>query len=156
MREETIQLTVKVRKHTAEQIKKLADYNSVGVAEQLRMFIDKGLSIQGYSQDVDFITGIIRQEMMAIYHIDDIKAVVKDQNNRIAKMLMKSSKLSSASYFLLLKLVMGFSKDISIEEAVELTEDSILLGVNYMQKKDFIINNYLFDTDNLMMEADNL
>ena len=97
--EPTIQLCVKVPSHTAEQIKKLAAANNIGIAEQLRQFIEKGLAVEGYSQNIDFIASIIRQELMAVYHLEDIKAVVEQQTNRIAKMHMKSGKIDAAAFF---------------------------------------------------------
>ena len=61
MKQDTVQLCVKVAAHTAEQIIKLAAASNIGVAEQLRQFIEKGLIIEGHSQNVDFIASIIRQ-----------------------------------------------------------------------------------------------
>ena len=80
--QDRVQLCVKVTSHTAEQIKKLANSNNIGVAEHLRCFIEKGLDIEGYTQNVDFIATIIRQEFASVYHIEDIKAVVEQQTNR--------------------------------------------------------------------------
>ena len=68
--------------------------------EQIRRYIEKGLDVEGYSQNIDFIAGIIRQELLAVYHIEDIKAVVEQQANRIAKMHMKSGKIDAAAFFL--------------------------------------------------------
>jgi hypothetical protein len=41
----TIQLNVKVTDTTADQIKRLAAFNQITVAEQLRRFIEEGLSV---------------------------------------------------------------------------------------------------------------
>lgn len=154
--EATIQLCVKVPEHTAEQIKKLAAANDIGVAEQLRQFIEKGLSIEGYSQNVDFIAGIIRQELMAVYHIEDIKAVVEQQANRIAKMHMKSGKIDAAAFFLLIKVLMSVAHEGTEDQFDQMLNEAITLGVDYMQKKDFQINSFLQDTDNLHRFADKL
>lgn len=154
--EATVQLCVKIPVHTAEQIKKLADADSIGVAEQLRRFIDKGLSIEGYSQNIDFIAGIIRQELMAVYHIEDIKAVVEQQANRIAKMHMKSGKIDAASFFLLIKVLMNVAHEGTDDQFDQMLNEAVTLGVDYMQKKDFQINSFLQDTDNLRHLADKL
>ncbi len=154
--EPTIQLCVKVAAHTSEQIKKLAVTNNIGVAEQLRQFIDRGLSVEGYSQNIDFIASIIRQELMAIYHLEDIKAVMEQQTNRIAKMHMKSGKIDAAAFFLLIKVLMNIAHEGSEDQFDQMLNEAVTLGVDYMQKKDFQINSFLQDTDNLRRLADKL
>lgn len=52
---------------------------------------------------------------MAIYHIENIKAVMEQQTNRLVKIL----------------------------------NEAITLGVEYIKKKDFQINSFLQDTENL-------
>lgn len=156
MKQDTIQLCVKVPAHTAEQIRKLAASSNIGVAEQLRQFIEKELIIEGHSQNVDFIASIIRQELMAIYHLEDIKSVVEQQTNRIAKMHMKSGKLDAAAFFLLIKVLMNIAHDGTEDQFDQMLNEAITLGVDYMQKKDFQINSFLQDTDNLRRLADKL
>ncbi len=154
--EPTIQLCVKVPTHTAEQIKKLAVANNIGIAEQLRQFIEKGLAVEGYSQNIDFIASIIRQELMAVYHLEDIKAVVEQQTNRIAKMHMKSGKVDAAAFFLLIKVLMNVAHEGTEDQFDQMLNEAVTLGVDYMQKKDFQINSFLQDTDNLRRLADKL
>lgn len=154
--EPTIQLCVKVPAHTAEQIKKLATANNIGIAEQLRQFIEKGLAVEGYSQNIDFIARIIRQELMAVYHLEDIKAVVEQQTNRIAKMHMKSGKVDAAAFFLLIKVLMNLAHEGTEYQFDQMLNEAVTLGVDYMQKKDFQINSFLQDTDNLRRLADKL
>lgn len=153
---ETVQLCVKVDNKTAEQVRKLAAGNNLSLAEQLRRFIEKGLCVEGYAQNIDFIAGIIRQEMMAIYHIEDIKAVMKQQTNRIAKMLMKSGKIDAAGFYLLVKVLMNVAHDGTEDQFDQMLNEAVTLGVDYMQKKDFQINSFLQDTDNLRRRADKL
>lgn len=142
--------------HIAEQIKKLAAANNIGIAEQLRQFIEKGLAVEGYSQNIDFIASIIRQELMAIYHLEDIKAVVEQQTNRIAKMHMKSGKVDAAAFFLLIKVLMNVAHEGTEDQFDQMLNEAVTLGVDYMQKKDFQINSFLQDTDNLCRLADKL
>ena len=142
--------------HIAEQIKKLAAANNIGIAEQLRQFIEKGLAVEGYSQNIDFIASIIRQELMAIYHLEDIKAVVEQQTNRIAKMHMKSGKVDAAAFFLLIKVLMNVAHEGTEDQFDQMLNEAVSLGVDYMQKKDFQINSFLQDSDNLRRLADKL
>lgn len=144
-----VPLTIRIRPDTFNQIKKLALSNDLNVSEQVREFIEKGLNIDGHKQDVDFIASIIRQELTAIYHIDDIKKVVEAQTNRLAKMLMKSGKLSSAEFFLMMKVLMYMWDEKAEYDFDQMLTEAVTLGVDYMQKKDFQINSFLEDTSNL-------
>ena len=102
----TIQLNVKVTDTTADQIKRLAAFNQITVAEQLRRFIEEGLSVNSNAQHIDLIASIIRQELMAIYHPADIQRLVAGQLEETLKKFentqRKSGKASAAGYFLLL------------------------------------------------------
>ena len=110
----------------------------------------------GYSQDIDMIAGIIRQEMQEVYHIEDIKAVVEQQTNRIAKMHMKSGKMDAAAFFLLVKVLMNVAPEGTEEQFDQMLSEAVALGVDYMQKKDFQINSFLADSGNLRRIADKL
>ncbi|GEM_PF-1868055 len=106
----TVQLNVKVTDTTADQIKRLAAFNQITVAEQLRRFIEEGLAINSNAQHIDLIASIIRQELMAIYHPADIQRLVAGQLEEILKRFeniqRKSGKTSAAGYFLLFKVLM--------------------------------------------------
>ena len=102
-RDDRIITSVYLTKEMCSQIDKMADRGHISRNEQIRRYIEKGLAVEGYSQDIDLIAGIIRQEVQAVYHIEDIKAVVEQQASRIAKMHMKSGKVDAAAFFLLVK-----------------------------------------------------
>ena len=106
-RDDRIITSVYLTKEMCSQIDKMADRGHISRNEQIRRYIEKGLAVEGYSQDIDLIAGIIRQEVQAVYHIEDIKAVVEQQANRIAKMHMKSGKVDAAAFFLLVKVLMN-------------------------------------------------
>ena len=95
--------------------------------------------MEGYRQDIDFIAGIIRQELQAVYQIEEIKAVVEQQANRIAKMHMKSGKMDAAAFFLLVKVLMNMAQEGTTEQFDQMLGNAIALGVDYMKKKDFQI-----------------
>ena len=99
--------------------------------------------MEGYRQDIDFIAGIIRQELQAVYQIEDIKAVVEQQENRIAKMQLKSGKMDAAAFFLLVKVLMNMAQEGTTVQFDQMLGNAIALGVDYMQKKDFQINSFL-------------
>lgn len=134
-----IQLNVKVPEDTAEQIKKLANYNHITVAEQLREFIERGLTIRGYEQQLDTIATIIRQEFMAIYHVEDIQKYVEQavekQTSRMEKMLTKVGKISAGGFFLLVKMLLQHTGEDTVEDFALLVEQAATWGLNLCSKK---------------------
>ena len=125
-------------------------------SELVRGYVDKGLSIEGNREDIDFIAQIIRQELTAVYHVDEIKAIVDHDADRLAKMLMKVGKINGAMFFLLIKVLMNLANEGSEDDFDQMLSEAVKLGVDYMQKKDFQINSFLEDTGNLRNTADKL
>jgi len=154
--EKSLKRSINFSPETLKTLDTLAAKNDTTTSELVRQFVEKGLSVEGYRQDIDFIASIIRQELMAIYHIEDIKAVVEQQTNRIAKMHMKSGKVDAAAFFLLIKVLMNVAHEGTEDQFDQMLNEAITLGVDYMQKKDFQINSFLQDTDNLRCLADKL
>ena len=87
---------------TLETLDKLAAKNHTTTSELVRGYVEKGLSIEGSREDIDFIARIIRQEITAVYHVDEIKAIADHDTDRLAKMLMKIGKINGAIFFLLI------------------------------------------------------
>lgn len=77
----------------------------------MRGYVEKGLSIEGSREDIDFIARIIRQEITAVYHVDEIKAIADHDTDRLAKMLMKIGKINGAIFFLLIKVLMNLANE---------------------------------------------
>ncbi|MDD3228083.1 MAG: ribbon-helix-helix domain-containing protein [Oscillospiraceae bacterium] len=148
--------SIYLSKEMCDEIDKKADRENISRNEQIRRYIEKGLTIDGHAQNIDFIASIIRQELMAVYHLEDIKAVVEQQTNRIAKMHMKSGKVDAAAFFLLIKVLMNVAHEGTEDQFDQMLNEAVTLGVDYMQKKDFQINSFLQDTDNLRRLADKL
>ena len=156
MPEKSLKRSINFSPDTLKTLDTLAAKNNTTTSELVRQFVEKGLSVDGYKQDVDFIATILRQELLAVYHIEDIKAVVEQQTNRIAKMHMKSGKIDAAAFFLLIKVLMNLAHEGTEDEFDQMLNEAITLGVDYMQKKDFQINSFLQDTDNLRSLAEKL
>ena len=135
---------------------KLAARNHTTTSELVRGYVEKGLAIEGSREDIDFIARIIRQELTAVYHVDEIKAIADHDTDRIAKMLMKIGKINGAAFFLLIKVLMNLANEVSEDDFDQMISGAVRLGVDYMQKKDFQINSFLQDAENLRGLADNL
>lgn len=145
----TIQLNVKVTEDTADQIRKLAITHDITVAEQFRRFIEQGLSVQCYEQNIDLIASIIRQELMSIYRPEDIQRRVAEQLEESLRKFeiaqRKSGKVSASGYFLLIKMMIYLTNQISEEDFVHMVEESGKLGVEYMKQSNSSINDVLTD-----------
>ncbi len=132
-----------------EQLEKLAVTRGLTISELIREFIEKGLNVEGYTQEVDMLTQIIRQELTAIYRPEEVKAMMSQQVDRVAKMLMKLGKIDTGNYFLTLKLLLLLWGE-SEETMLELVKDTQELGIAYMQQNDGDINRFLENTENLI------
>lgn len=156
MPEKSVKRSINFPAEMLKTLDRLAAKEHTTTSELVRRFVEKGLAVDGYKDDVDFIAGIIRQELLSIYHLEDIKAVVEQQTNRIAKMHMKSGKIDAAAFFLLIKVLMNLSDEGTQDIFDQMLNEAVTLGVEYMQKKDFQINSFLQDTDYLRKLADKL
>jgi len=121
-----------------QQIEKLANKKKTTASNLIRTYVDKGLEIDGYTQDIDFIAGIVRQE---------VKNQLTPQVERIVKIMMKSGKINAALYYLTLKLYVQMVSEERLISLKEMATETRKLGVKYMQYKDHEINQYLEDDD---------
>ena len=135
---------------------KLAAKNHTTTSDLVRGYVEKGLSIEGSREDIDFIARIIRQEITAVYHVDEIKEIADHDTDRLAKMLMKIGKINGAVFFLLIKVLMNLVSEGSEDSFDQILSEAVKLGVEKKKKKDFQINSFLQDTANLRELADKL
>jgi len=75
---------------TLEQIEKLAIKKNVFASDIIREFVDKGLAVNGYEENLDTITAIIHQE---------IETSIKALANRLAGMINRITIISAAGYY---------------------------------------------------------
>lgn len=145
--------SIYLTKEMCKEIDKRADREQISRTEQIRRYIEKGLSVDGYRQDIDFVAGILRQEVMAIYHPEDIAKLVyqtvaeltEKQASRIEKMQMKLGKISAASYFLLARVLMEFYRNDNPADFAALVEKTGSMGVEFMKQKNSTVNEILKD-----------
>ena len=152
----SIKRSVNFTPEMLQSVEKLAIKKNMTTSGLIREYIEKGLAIEGYSQDLELIAQIVRQEVNAVYHVEDIRNISGHDTDRIAKMIMKTGKINAAMFFLLIKVLMSLAKEGSEDDFDRMLSESIELGVDYMQKKDFQINSFLQDTDNLRKNAEKL
>lgn len=129
--------SVRFKAKSIEDMEKLAAARGISVSDIVREFVEKGLAVDGYKSDIDFITEIIHKEL---------KEVLEPQINRIVKMLMKIGKVSAGTMYSNLSLIQLIS-DEDQEAFYEMINRSLRLGVEYMKKKDVEVDQYLSQAD---------
>jgi predicted transcriptional regulator len=123
---------------TAEKIEKLAARENQDVSKIIRKAIDRHLSIQANKDDIDFITGIIRQE---------IKAETGKQANRLAAMLFKVGIITSSNYFLAVKMLSDVISPSMQEDFKDINSNARKLGIDYMKQSGVGVVEFLEDED---------
>ncbi len=129
--------SVRFKAKSIKDMEKLAAVRSISVSDIVREFVEKGLAVDGYKSDIDFITEIIHK---------GLKEVLEPQINRIVKMLMKIGKVSAGTMYSNLSLIQMIS-DEDQEAFYEMINRSLRLGVEYMKKKDVEVDQYLSQAD---------
>ncbi len=156
MKKPTQKRSINFSTDTLDTLDKLAAKKQTTTSELVRGYVEKGLSLEGNREDIDFIASIIRQELMAVYHVEDIKGICDHNTDRLAKMLMKIGKINGAIFFLLIKVLINLANEGSEDDFDQMLSAAVKLGVDYMQKKDFQINSFLQDTGHLRDLAEKL
>lgn len=139
---------------TLKSLEILAIKNNTTTSDLVREYVEKGLNIEGYTQDIDLITSVIRQELTAIYDVNDIKKIIEQQIERAIKIQIKAGKMSSSSFFLLAQMISVLYDDLPFDKIAEMVENSTKHGVDYIQLKDFKINDFLFDVNHILEKSD--
>ena len=121
---------------TADKIEKLAARENQDVSKVIRKAIDKHLSIQANKDDIDFISGIIRQE---------VKAEIGKQANRLAAMLFKIGIITSSNYFLAVKMLADIISPSMQEDFKDINSNARRLGIDYMKQSGIGVVEFLED-----------
>ncbi|WP_373843194.1 hypothetical protein [Bacteroides heparinolyticus] len=126
-----------------ENIKKIASRNREYESVTIRKLLEKAVGVEGYKQDVDFLSRIIRDEMNSVVNTGDISAMMEKQTERIAKMHMKSGKMMAGLFFLNIKILDLLLENDDSDFLRELYMSAMKEGIRYMQIKDYDINMFL-------------
>ena len=123
------QLTVKVTEEKEQQVKKYANkYHNGNIAMAIREFIDKGLSINSYKDEITFIREMINEEL---------EATLNPYMNRLLSISSKGAIMSASSHYALAEVLnkLVAPEDRRILEEV-LTENK-KKGYVYITSKDY-------------------
>ena len=122
--EKTVQITVKVKESAYQNLVKYAAKSGRPLAEIVRGFIDKGMNIEGYREEIDFIRKNIREE---------INAILKPQTERLIKLFLKGGIAGTAGYFLNAAALSEFVVPERQREFEEVLTRAKKLGVQYFK-----------------------
>ena len=132
---------------TLEQIEKIALKQGVSSSEVIRGFVEEGLSVTGYQENIDFISGIIRQE---------VKAEIGKQANRLAAMLFKIGVIASGNYFLAVRMLADVISPSMREDFKDINSNARRLGVEYMKQNGVGVVEFLEDDEAVSAAVDSL
>lgn len=136
--EKTVQITVKLPKKQYEALKKYAASKHLSMADIVRAFVQKGMSIEAYTQEIDFITGIIRQE---------ISIAINGLSNRLARLASKDLIMSAAAYYSTIAIIADLIDTNRYTTFREIERKARQLAVEYTKMK-------LTDAEKLFLSGD--
>lgn len=136
--EKTVQITVKLPKKQYEALKKYAASKHLSMADVVRAFVQKGMSIESYTQEIDFITAIIRQE---------INIAIGGLSNRLAGLASKDLIMSAAAYYSTIAIITDLIDTNCYTTFREIEKKARQLAVEYMKMK-------LTDAEKLFLSGD--
>ena len=123
-----------------EEIEKLAIKRNCFASDVIRDFVDKGLSVQGYKDDISFLADIIRQV---------VSAEMGKQANRLAAMMYKIGVLSASNYFMNVQMLSDVINPSLQDDFKSIQEKTRRVGMDYMNMKVRDVLTFLEDEDEI-------
>ena len=130
-----------------EQLEKLAVKENQDVSKVVRRAAEQYLSIQANKDDIDFISGIIRQE---------VRAEIGKQANRLAAMLFKVGIITSSNYFLAVKTLSDVISPSMQEDFKDINSNARKLGIDYMKQSGVGVVEFLEDDEAVAAAVDKI
>jgi hypothetical protein len=121
-----------------EQIEKVAAKKNVFASDVIRDYVNKGLSVTGYEDNIELISGIIRQV---------VSAEIGRQANRLAAMLFKVGIITSSNYFLAVKMLSDVISPSLQEDFKDINSNARKLGIDYMKQSGVGVVEFLEDDE---------
>lgn len=87
---EHIVTSIYIPKEILKSVDKMAARSHITRTEQIRRFIEKGLAIESYEENLDIISGVIEQEL---------SVQIKKLGNRLAALINRLTIISAAGYY---------------------------------------------------------
>jgi len=139
-KDKNVQITVVLSQKMYDEVKSLAAVRHINISEVVRGFIAKGLTVQFYQDNIDFLSGIIRQE---------VKAEIGKQANRLAAMLFKIGVISAGNYFMAARTLSDVISPSMQEDFKDINSNARKLGIDYMKLSGVGVVEFLEDADDV-------
>ena len=143
-REKSTILTLRIPKELHEQLTLKAQQENSDVSKCCRRLLEKGVSVEAYKEDINFLTKIIRNEL---------EAIIEPYGNRQIKMIMKVGKATGGTMFTVIKLLLTLLNPNELYTFKELLESAMKLGVEYMKMKDFEVDQYIASSEKMIEQS---
>lgn len=140
----TVSINVRLSEETKSELEAQARKKKVSTSEVIRDFIYKGLEVDGYKNELDFITETINTA---------VKTALSPQIERLVKILMKIGKINGAGYFTQLANLMNASDKTNLTTLEETIQICNRLAIDYMNLRDVNVEKYLMDHEGLFRKA---
>lgn len=129
MKKTLIQLSVKVTEEKEKQLKKYANkYHNGNVAMAIREFIDKGLSINSYKEDISLLREMINEEL---------ENTMNPYMNRLIAISSKGAIMSASSHFTLAEVLASLVEPKYRQTLEKTLTESKKKGYVYITGKDY-------------------
>ena len=137
-------LVIRVPDELKEQLEVKASAEHITVSDLVRRYIDKGLNLEGYKSEIDFLSEIMQTVL---------SGVLDPQIERIIKLIIKLGKINGAGYFLQLANLLSEDNESDIGDISEIVNRCNRLAVKYMSQKDSDVERFLLNNTELLKEA---
>ena len=128
MKKSLKQLTVKVTEEKEQQLKKYANkYHNGNISIAIRGFIDKGLAINSYKDEITFLRQMINEEL---------EATLNPYMNRLIAISSKGAIMSASSHFSLAEVLASLVDPRYRRNLEEILTESKKKGYVYITSKD--------------------
>ncbi|KAF4318072.1 hypothetical protein G195_008683 [Phytophthora kernoviae 00238/432] len=117
------------------------------MADIVRAFIQKGMSVDAYTEEIDFITTIIRQE---------ITIAINGLSNRLAGLASKDLIMSAASYYSTIAIIADLIDVNRYTTFREIEKKARQLAVEYMKMKLTDVEKLFLSGDGFEQDAERL
>ncbi len=128
MKEQLEFIGIKIPKDKKVQLEKYANKNYNGnVSMAIREFIDKGLSINSYKDEITFIREMINEEL---------EEIISPYMNRLIAITSKGSIMSASSHFALAEVLSRLVEPKYRKDLEEVLIENKKKGYSYVISKD--------------------
>ncbi|WP_124099899.1 ribbon-helix-helix domain-containing protein [Ruminococcus sp. Marseille-P6503] len=142
--DKTQRYTVRVPADMAGRLEQKAAAEHITVSDLVRRYIDKGLNMEGYKTEIDFLTEIMQTVLSGI---------LEPQVERIIKLIIKLGKITGGSYYLQLANLLNEDNKSDIGDISEIVNRCNRLAIKYMSQKDSDVERFLLNNTELLKEA---